>query len=112
MTTGAFQDAIKAFDNADTIQVTLESLFQKARCYIALNQLNDAIFILDRVLQISPSDTLVRIDLQVIMILQELQQKSSDKQAVSNLIGNVNELIKLLMDPSFTKDCSHYLVEY
>lgn len=27
MTTGAYSDAIKAFDNADTVEVTAESLY-------------------------------------------------------------------------------------
>lgn len=38
MTTGAYADAIKAFDNADTVEVTAESLYQKARCYVSLNE--------------------------------------------------------------------------
>lgn len=37
MTTRAFQDAIKAFDNADTVEVTAESLYLKARCYVCTN---------------------------------------------------------------------------
>ena len=49
MTTGANEDAIKAFENSEQIQVTAESLYQKARCHIALNQLSEAsqIFAMD-----------------------------------------------------------------
>ena len=42
MTTGAYQDAIKAYENADTVQPTPESEFQRARCYCALNNLEDS----------------------------------------------------------------------
>ena len=47
MTTGAFSDAIKAFENADTIEVTAESHYQKARSYIALNKLESAMTMLE-----------------------------------------------------------------
>jgi uncharacterized membrane protein YukC len=47
MTTGAFSDAIKAFENADTIEVTAESHYQKARSYIALNNLESAVTMLE-----------------------------------------------------------------
>jgi len=42
MTTGAYQDAIKAFMNADTVENTTESHYQKARCHIALGEIKKA----------------------------------------------------------------------
>jgi len=48
MTTGAYQDAIKAFMNADTVEVTQESHYQKGRCYIALNELENALEMFDK----------------------------------------------------------------
>jgi hypothetical protein len=42
MTTGAYTDAIKAFDNADTVQPTALASFQRIRCYCALSDLEKA----------------------------------------------------------------------
>jgi len=39
MTTGAYADAIKAFENADTVQPTASAAYQRARCYCALTDL-------------------------------------------------------------------------
>lgn len=36
MTTGAYSDAVKAFENADSIEVVVDSVYQQARCFIAL----------------------------------------------------------------------------
>ena len=62
MTTGAFSDAIKAFENADTIEVTAESHYQKARSYIALNKLESAVTMLEQTLQLCPDDLLLSVD--------------------------------------------------
>ncbi len=40
MTTGAYQDAIKAFLNADTVKPTAVAAFQRARCHCALTQID------------------------------------------------------------------------
>ena len=42
MTTGAYSDAIKAFDNADTVRQTPLASFQRIRCYCALSNLEAA----------------------------------------------------------------------
>jgi tetratricopeptide (TPR) repeat protein len=42
MTTGAYSDAIKAFENADTVEPTAVSAFQRVRCYCALSDLEKA----------------------------------------------------------------------
>lgn len=42
MTTGAYEDALKAYYNADSVEVTVESHYQKARCFVALNDIEHA----------------------------------------------------------------------
>lgn len=42
MTTGAYLDAIKAYENADTVDITAVAAFQRARCYSALTELERA----------------------------------------------------------------------
>lgn len=70
MTTGANEDAIKAFENSEQIQVTGESLYQKARCHIALNQLKEASKIFE---QDICDDLLLKIDAQTTDILVVMQ---------------------------------------
>ena len=47
MTTGAYQDAIKAYENADTVEQTTVSAFQRVRCYCALTDLHNAKLLLE-----------------------------------------------------------------
>ena len=42
MTTGAYTDAIKAFDNADTVHQTSLASFQRIRCFCAISDLENA----------------------------------------------------------------------
>lgn len=52
MTTGAYQDAIKAFMNGDTVEETAESYYYKARCYVALRNLKEAVKMAERTLEL------------------------------------------------------------
>lgn len=72
MTTGAYQDAIKAFENADSIEITAESHYQKARCHIALNQLSEAVSMFYQCLEVCGEDVLLSVDYQLTEQLQEL----------------------------------------
>jgi tetratricopeptide (TPR) repeat protein len=52
MTTGAYQDAVKAFTNADSVEITVESLYQRSRCFVALGKPKEALEALEEVLQL------------------------------------------------------------
>lgn len=62
MTTGAYQDAIKAFMNADTVQTTAVAAFQRARCYCALTDLENAKMQFKVALDLIKNEYLVKID--------------------------------------------------
>ena len=62
MTTGAYTDAIKAFDNADTVEVTAESLYQKARSHVCINEVEKALHIIEKVFEMVPDDILLKYD--------------------------------------------------
>ena len=42
MTTGSYEDATKAFTNADNIQKSPLALYQRSRCHVALNNMAEA----------------------------------------------------------------------
>lgn len=92
MTTGAYEDAIKAFDNADSIKFTTESSFQKARCYIATNCLNEATGWLAKSLEFCPNDTLLSVDLQICNSLCQLRDLSSDPSEVLQVLEDCIKL--------------------
>lgn len=56
MTTGSYEDATKAFTNADNIQKSPLALYQRSRCHVALNNMSDALSDLNRVIEISKND--------------------------------------------------------
>lgn len=81
MTTGAYSDAIKAFDNADTVEMTAESLYQKARCHVCCNEIEIACRIIEKVLEFVPDDLLLKYDqlvLEQIMKLVTTSKKLSE----------------------------------
>ena len=62
MTTGAYNDAIKAFENADTVEPTAMSAFQRVRCFCALTDLEQAIQLMRVTLAAQPDDVILQYD--------------------------------------------------
>ncbi len=62
MTTGAYSDAIKAYENADTVEPTAVSAFQRVRCYCALSDLEQARNMMSVARQAQPDDVILQFD--------------------------------------------------
>lgn len=62
MTTGSYEDATKAFSNADNIHKSPLALYQRSRCHVALNNMTDALKDLNKVIEISPNDKVALAD--------------------------------------------------
>ena len=62
MTTGSYDDATKAFSNADSVRKCPLAIYQRARCHVALQQVDNALADLVRVLEQSPHDRIAYID--------------------------------------------------
>lgn len=56
MTTGSYEDATKAFTNANNIETSPLALYQRSRCHVALNNMQEALADLNKVLELSRSD--------------------------------------------------------
>jgi tetratricopeptide (TPR) repeat protein len=56
MTTGSYEDATKAFTNADNIEKSPLALYQRSRCHVALNNMQEALGDLNSVLDIAGGD--------------------------------------------------------
>ena len=62
MTTGAYQDAIKAYENADTVEPTTISAFQRVRCFCALSELEHAKVLLEETEKLQPDEVILKFD--------------------------------------------------
>lgn len=69
MTTGAYADAIKAFDNADTVQQTPLSSFQRIRCFCALSNLESAFEQMQLAMHQAPNEKFMQYDYKVLLQL-------------------------------------------
>lgn len=54
MTTGSYDDATKAFTNADSVQKSSLAYYQRSRCNIALANMDQALKDLNTVVERSP----------------------------------------------------------
>ena len=70
MTTGSYEDATKAFTNADNIHKSALALYQRSRCHVALNNMNDALKDLNKVIEISPNDKVALADKECLNALK------------------------------------------
>lgn len=70
MTTGSYEDATKAFTNADNIHKSPLALYQRSRCHVALNNMNEALKDLNKVIEISPNDKVAIADKECLNALK------------------------------------------
>ena len=71
MTTGSYEDATKAFTNADNIQKSSLALYQRGRCNVALNMMTEALKDLTKVLEAAPNDKVAIADRECLNALKE-----------------------------------------
>ena len=69
MTTGAYTDAIKAFDNADTVHPTALASFQRVRCFCALSDLEKAFEQMQLCMHLAPDEQFAKYDYKVLLPL-------------------------------------------
>ena len=65
-----FEDATKAFTNADNIHKSSLALYQRARCNVALNNMGEALKDLNKVLETANSDKVAIADRECLNALK------------------------------------------
>lgn len=70
MTTGSYEDATKAFTNADNIEKSALALYQRARCHVALNNMQEALKDLNKVIEIASTDKVALADRECLQALK------------------------------------------
>ena len=78
MTTGSYEDATKAFTNADNIHKSSLAMYQRARCNVALNSMNEALKDLNKVIEIMSTDKVALADRECLNALKAASGKEWD----------------------------------
>lgn len=77
MTTGSYEDAKKAFTNADNIHKSSLAMYQRARCNVALNSMNEALKDLNKVIEIMSTDKVALADRECLNALKAASGKEN-----------------------------------
>lgn len=67
MTTGSYDDAAKAFSNADSVKKCALAIYQRARCNIALSEIDEAMQDLIHVMELNPHDKIAYTDKECLL---------------------------------------------
>ena len=82
MTTGSYEDATKAFTNADNIEQSPLALYQRSRCHVALNNMSEALQDLNKVIEISQNDKVAIQDRECLNSLCACSLLEKDKETI------------------------------
>ena len=98
MTTGSYEDATKAFTNADNIHKSSLAMYQRARCNVALNNMGEALKDLNKVIEIASADKVALADRDCLNALKlssgkESQNLPHEKSVYEKAIVSLTKLI-------------------
>jgi tetratricopeptide (TPR) repeat protein len=92
MTTGSYDDAAKAFSNADQVKKCALAIYQRARCNIALSEIDEAMQDLTNVIKLNPHDKIAFTDkecLHAITKAMNIFKLNLDKEEQMTEIGKL-----------------------
>lgn len=89
MTTGSYDDATKAFTNADNIHKSPLALYQRGRCNVALNQMSEALKDLNKVLESATNDKVAIADRECLNALKSASGGASRNVEQQNVSGPI-----------------------
>lgn len=115
MTTGSYEDATKAFSNADNIKKSPLALYQRSRCYVALTKTKEALSDLNKVVELSPNDRVARNDRDCLKCLGSCIGTEVNSSAFEKSVVSLTQLINLhqIKQPSiFLKQLHHSSIIY
>lgn len=113
MTTGSYEDATKAFTNADNIHKSPLALYQRSRCYVALNKLKDSLKDLNKVVEISPNDKIALSDRDCISALHScIGPSHSDMSIFGKAVVTFTKLINYESNANLQKAVHNSSIVY
>lgn len=107
MTTGSYEDATKAFTNADNIKKSPLALYQRSRCFVALTKVKEALADLNKVVELSPNDKVARNDRDCLKCLSMCTGTDVDTSAIEKSAIALTQLINNEKIVYFQKQLLH-----
>jgi hypothetical protein len=100
MLTGAYEDAIKAFTNADGCQPTKEAIYQRAKCHVLIGSISSARADMDKLVAMDTSDHCVAFDRDTLLIHDmriEFEVADSTERSViaKRMVGHLTRLMEV-----------------
>ena len=118
MTTGSYEDATKAFTNADNIEKSPLALYQRSRCHVALNNMAEALDDLNKVIEISMTDKVAIQDreclnsLKSCSILAQKNEQPIEKAVFQKAAQAITKLISYEKNEHLAKICHESSIQH
>ncbi|CAG9323159.1 unnamed protein product [Blepharisma stoltei] len=109
MSSGSYDDAINAFNNALVLDKSLAAAYQKTKCYILLNKIDEAIDELNKILQLDPNSTAALKDKEISVFLQKIISEPKDFKVFLNAIEMCNNWLNEEFGEIFEKKNIHWM---
>ncbi|CAG9324004.1 unnamed protein product [Blepharisma stoltei] len=84
--TGLYEDALDALDRSNRIELNFEATYQKLKCYILLNKLDESIKEIERALALKPNKKTIIFDKDCLLYIKEFLQLPKTKENFKDAI--------------------------
>lgn len=91
MSSGSYEDALNAYNTASELKFSCEIAYQKAKCYVLLNNLDESIPEIDKILQIQSTNQKAIKDKHILVFLRTISTENKDRTVFNNGIEMCNK---------------------
>ncbi|CAG9321078.1 unnamed protein product [Blepharisma stoltei] len=91
MLTGAYDDAIKTLDDILDIENDFDAIYQKLKCFILMNRIEESFIEIKKVLQMKPNHKTAQFDMECLKYLRKMikaEKKSEDWKEMTRVCQN------------------------
>ena len=107
MTTGSYDDAAKAFSNADQVKKCALAIYQRARCNIALGEIEEAMQDLIDVMELNPHDKIAYTDKECLLAItraMKVFKQNLDKDEQMSEISKLTSILTRLTNKDYNNN--------
>ena len=107
MTTGSYDDAAKAFTNADSVKKWALAIYQRARCNIALSEIDEAMKDLNIVMELNPHDKIAYTDKEWLLAITKaikIFKNNLNEDEQMQAIGKITNILTRLTNQDFNNN--------
>lgn len=89
--TGLYEDALEALERSNKINTNFEASYQKLKCYILLNKLDESLLELEKALKLKPNKKSLIFDKECLVFLKDFFKHSQNQENFKNAIENCDK---------------------